>query len=93
MLAEEKRLFYRPLFELPGISQFIVYQIPQGKKKKKKEKGLIFKTLHKFICLLWSRDFSGLFGIKTFCLCDIFGGIDNRFVSHGYEYGNVRVSH
>lgn len=78
-------------FELPGISQFIAYQIPQGKKKKKK--GLIFKTLRKFICLLWSRDFSGLFGIKTFCLCDIFGGIDNRFVSHGYEYGNVQVSH
>lgn len=63
------------------------------KKKGKKKKGLIFKTLHKFICLLWSSDFSGLFGIKTFCLCDIFGGIDNRFVSHGYEYGNVRVSH
>lgn len=55
--------------------------------------GLIFKTLRKFSCLLQSHDFNSPFGMKTFCLCDIFGGIDNRFVSHSYEYGNVQVFH
>lgn len=91
MLAEEKCLFYRPPLNYQASRS--LQRIKFRREKKKKKKGLIFKTLRKFICLLWSRDFSGLFGIKTFCLCDIFGGIDNRSVSHGYEYGNVQVSH